>query len=217
MRDLCDISAITKAQTVLCIAIVTAAVAVSAYYLNISVAPVPFSLIITNRPASFGDVVYSIPTQKCIFLVVVEDERRTNGAEKSVSLSVKSSDCEVAVFPQTITSGQIAELTITPTEANIGNNVTVTLEGERNGLKRTKTITIEVIEGEDTLEPEATHMREMFIPWLSTNHLELSITSETAWTGTIVNPRILVVMHYVFLSEEWEMYVTWHVMIPPYD
>ncbi len=22
---------------------------------------------------------------------------------------------------------------------------------------------------------------------------------------------------YIFLSEEWEMYVTWHVMIPPYD
>jgi hypothetical protein len=24
-------------------------------------------------------------------------------------------------------------------------------------------------------------------------------------------------MHYMFLSEDWEMYVTWHVMISPYD
>jgi hypothetical protein len=45
----------------------------------------------------------------------------------------------------------------------------------------------------------------------------LGISSETVWIGTIVNPRILVVMHYMFYSENWEMYVTWHVMIPPYD
>jgi len=60
-------------------------------------------------------------------------------------------------------------------------------------------------------------MRDKFVPWLATNHPEFDITSETEWTGTIVNPGILVVMHYMFFSEDWEMYLTWHVMIPPYD
>jgi hypothetical protein len=57
----------------------------------------------------------------------------------------------------------------------------------------------------------------MFVVWLAKKHPELAITNKTIWTGTVVNPRVLVVTHYMFLSEEWEMYVTWHVMIPPYD
>jgi len=65
--------------------------------------------------------------------------------------------------------------------------------------------------------PESIAMRDMFIPWLSTNHPELGITQETEWTGTIVNPRILVVMHYIFISDQWEIYLTWHVTIPPHD
>jgi len=121
------------------------------------------------------------------------------------------------VFPQSITAGQVAELSVMPTQANIGKNVTITLQGERQGLKQTETITVEAIEGENTLEPEAAGMREKFTDWLSINHPELGITNDTTWIGTIVNPRILVVMHYIFLSENWEMYVTWHVMIPPYD
>jgi hypothetical protein len=24
-------------------------------------------------------------------------------------------------------------------------------------------------------------------------------------------------MHYLFFSDEWEMHVAWHIMIPPYD
>ncbi len=81
-------------------------------------------------------------------------------------------------------------------------------------------MTFEVIaeEGrEETLGPEAASIRNNFAQWLSTNHPELGITNETTWIGTVVNPRILVVMHYLFLSEDWEMYVTWLVMILPYD
>jgi len=60
-------------------------------------------------------------------------------------------------------------------------------------------------------------MRDKFIPWLAANYPEFGITSETEWTGTVVNPNFLVVMHYIFFSEDWEMYVEWHVTIPPDD
>jgi hypothetical protein len=124
------------------------------------------------------------------------------------------------VFPQTITSGKVSEVAVVPNEADIGKNVTVTIQGVRDGEKQTKTVTFEVIPEEyreETLGPEAANIRRNFTQWLSTNHPELDITNETLWTGTVVNPKVLVVMHYMFLSEEWEMYVTWHVMIPPYD
>jgi len=65
--------------------------------------------------------------------------------------------------------------------------------------------------------PFAAEMRDKFIPWLAANHPEFGITSETKWTGTIVRPNIVVVMYYLFFSEDWEMGVSWHVTIPPHD
>ena len=213
-------SAITKIQATIIVIIIVGTIAFSAYFLSLANTETnPFSLNVTNRPASFGEALYTIPNQKCLFLVTIE-ENQTIQESKAVTISATSTDCQVTVFPQTITSGKVAEVTVVPAEADVGKNVTVTIQGERGGLKQTKTVTFEVIAEEDreeTLGPEAVSIRNKFTQWLSTNHPELGIKNETVWTGTVVNPRILVVMHYMFLSEDWEMYVTWHVMIPPYD
>ena len=95
--------------------------------------------------------------------------------------------------------------------------LTVTILGERGDEIQTQAATVVVRPGEDLLLDPAVEMRDRFIPWLAENHPELGITSQTGWTGTIVTPHILVVTHYLFLTDEWEMEVRWHVMIPPYD
>ena len=198
-------SAITKIQAAIIVVIIIGTIAFPAYFLSLTnTETTPFSLNVTNRPASFGDALYTIPNQKCLFLVTVE-ENQTNQGSKAVTISATSTDCQITVFPQTITSGKVAEVTVVPAEADVGKNVTVTIQGERDGLKQTKTVTFEVIEEEDreaTLGPEAVNMRNNFTQWLSTNHPELGITNETVWTGTVLNPRVLVVMHYMFLSED---------------
>ena len=77
--------------------------------------------------------------------------------------------------------------------------------------------TIPVVLG-DSEEPEmAPEVRGRFVSWLEANHPELNITSGTDWTGTLVTPRFLVVTHYLYFSEEWEIHVYWHVMIEPYN
>ncbi len=213
-------SAITKIQAAIIVVIIICTIAFPAYFLSLAnTETTPFSLNVISRPASFGEALYVIPNQKCLFLVTIE-ENQTSQESKAVTISATAPDCQITVSPQTITSGKVAEVTVVPAEADVGKNVTVTIQGERGGLKRTETVTFEVIEEEDreeTLGPEAANIRNNFTQWLSTNHPELGITNETAWTGTVVNPMVLVVMHYMFLSEDWEMYVTWHVMIPPYD
>ena len=198
-------SAITKMQAAIIVVIIIGTIAFPAYFLSLTnTETTPFSLNVTNRPASFGDALYTIPNQKCLFLVTIEENQTSQGS-KAVIISATSTDCQITVFPQTITSGKVAEVTVVPAEADVGKNVTVTIQGERDGLKQTKTVTFEVIEEEDreeTLGPEAVNMRNNFTQWLSTNHPELGITNETVWTGTVLNPRVLVVMHYMFLSED---------------
>ena len=221
MKNLINSSAITKLQAIICIAIITASIAAAGYGLTASKSsPTPFSITVANRPASFGEVLYTIPNQKCLFLVTIEENDSQAHNLEAVSLSATSPDCEITIFPQAITFGEVAEVMAIPTEDCVGKNVTIIIQGERDGLKQTETVTFEVIEAEEreeTLGPQAVELRDKFTQWLSAVHPELSITNETTWTGTVVNPLILVVMHYMFFSEDWEMYVTWHVMIPPYD
>jgi len=220
MKKMGDKSAITKIQATIIVVIIIGTIASLAYFTSLTnMKDSSFSLNVTNRPASFGEALYTIPNQMCIFLVTIEENQTSQGS-KAVTISATAQDCQVTVFPQTITPGQVAEVTIVPTEADVGKNVSVTIQGEKDGLKKIKTVTFEVMAEEDreeTLGPEAASIRNNFTQWLLTHHPELGITNETAWTGTVVNPRVLVVMHYMFLSENWEMYVTWHVMIPPYD
>jgi hypothetical protein len=98
-----------------------------------------------------------------------------------------------------------------------GVSVPITVTLTRGDATSHTEVPINISRGEDLLFEEASSYRDRFIPWLETERPELRITSGTAWTGTPVRPHILVVSHYLFLSEAWEMSVQWHIMIAPYD
>ncbi len=178
--------------------------------------PTPFSMQVF--PLHMED---TIAGQNCVFLITVADEGQGDGEGKAVNISVTAPDATTTISPQAITSEQVAEVMIVPDEASTGSTLTVTINGERDGLKQTETVTVNVLEGlgevEDELADLAAEMRDKFIPWLATNYPELGITSETEWMPSIVLPHIMVVMYYLFFSEDWEMGVQWHVTIPPHN
>ena len=177
--------------------------------------PSPFSLQVI--PAYMQD---TIAGQSCVFLVTVTDAGEGGGQGEIVNISATAPGAAVTVGPQAITPGQVAEVIVVPNEASTGSTLTVTVNGERDGLKQTETVTLDVLE--EIYDPEglatyATELRDKFIPWLAENHPELGITNQTEWTGTIVRPHIMVVMYYLFFSEDWGKGLRWHVTILPYD
>jgi hypothetical protein len=189
-------------------------------------APAQFNLEIISRPrnilsASTKTIV--VAGQRVVFLAFVEDEERFwqgsfgLGEVIDVSATYNNIMANLTIHPSSITPRKVAEITLIPSVSSINETFTVTVTAKRHGIYQTKTVIIEVIPGEDNLIQHAEEMRDMFTPWLSENYPELGIIKETGWTGTIVNPRILVVMHYIFYSDEWEIYLTWHVTIPPHD
>jgi len=174
---------------------------------------VPFSIQIIPE-----HIEPSVPGQRCVFLVGVADEEGSGqGGKVTITATVTSEVFgTVTVEPQAIAPDEVAEVTVIPEEVDRGKSFTVVVRGERGGVERIEEATLEVVEGsEDELGAMAAEMRDQFIPWLAVNHPELGITSETEWIGTIVKPGILVVMYYLFFSEEWEMGVTWHVTRSP--
>jgi hypothetical protein len=172
-----------------------------------------------------GEIVDAIPYQRCVLLVTVEND---GSRGEAVQITVSAPGATVEVEPTSLMPGDVAEVIVIPdplSQARVSSNgmfdgrqVTATIFGERGDASETATIPITITtEEEDLVEPLAVEVRDMFIPWLATARPELGIDDQTAWTPTIVTPHILVVTHYLFLSDEWEMHVCWHVMIPPYD
>ncbi|UCC59058.1 MAG: hypothetical protein JSW14_03965 [Candidatus Bathyarchaeum sp.] len=149
--------------------------------------------------------------------MVIEDNGDGTGYGDAAEISATTSGASVSVNNPAIKPGEVAEVNVIPDQRSTNKILTININGDRNGFRQIETVDIEVIDWEDNLGELAADMRDNFVPWLATNYPELGIYSETEWIGTIVNPRILVVMHYMFYSESWELYVTWHVMIPPYD
>jgi hypothetical protein len=98
-----------------------------------------------------------------------------------------------------------------------GVSVPIEVTLTRDGTAATREVTINVSRGEDTILDAATPLRDRFVEWLASERPELGITADTEWTPTIVQPHILVVSHYLFFSEEWEMGLQWHIMIAPHD
>ena len=206
-----------KSAIFLVIMVVIICAASVAYYFAPRPVPAPFSIQVTPE-----EILDSYPGQKCVFTVVIKEEEDGNGTP--VTISATAPDASVTVEPQAITVGQVAEVTVIPAEASENSTIAVTFTGERGGLKETNTTTIDVRKAimwpngeEDPLGALAAEIRNKFVPWLAANHPEFGITNETEWTGVMIRPHHLVVMFYLFFSEEWEMGVSWHVTIPPHD
>ena len=205
----------TTTLVILIVAVIV--IAGVAYYFYRPV--VPFSMQVI--PEHIDDAVAG---QRCVFLVTVVDEGQGMGEGKAVDISATAPGSAVTVNPQAITPGQVAEVTVIPHEASVNSTLMVIVRGKRDGLEQTGNVTVRVRKDgvaengeEDGLGSLAAEIRDKFIPWLAANHPELGITYETQWTGTIVRPHILVVMFYLFFSEDWEMGVSWHVTIPPHN
>jgi hypothetical protein len=204
-----------------CIAVIIAVVAIaalppasgepdenSAFHINV----IPETPEEINGEYSFK---YSIAGQHFVFLVTITDEGQEG--QLPVRISATAPGAEVVIYQQDIVEGQVAEVVVIPAQASIGTIIEVTITGNRGSASDEKIAKFEVAEGEDDRQEYAEVLLDRFVSWLATNHPELGITEDTAWDGTMVSPVWLVVSHYLFFSEEWEVHIAWHIMIPPDD
>jgi len=164
-----------------------------------------------------GDPVfkYSIAGQYFVFLVTITDEAEE--CELPVTISATAPGAEVVIYHGDIIQGEVAEVVVIPAPASVRQIIEVTITGTRGSVTDEKVASFEVAEGEDDRQEYATELLDKFVSWLATNHPELGITVDTVWNGTMVSPVWLVVSHYLFFSEEWELHIDWHIMVPPYD
>lgn len=150
-----------------------------------------------------------IPGQ--LFVVLVSP----TGGEAPVAVEASATGA-ATVEPEVLSvgPGEVDEFTLIADADDVGSTVTLDLTAERDAAQVMRTLKVEVVEWDDTIQPLAIELRERFVSYLETQMPELGISGDTEWTPTITKPQILVVMHYLFFSEDWEMGIMWHVTVP---
>jgi hypothetical protein len=86
-------------------------------------------------------------------------------------------------------------------------------------LLDTKTIILEVEMFDWTSDnlPNATIKRDEFVDWLEEKHPEFGTFKDKIFFAYLTYPAHLVVEHWSFLYDYWEMRICFHVTIPPYN
>lgn len=150
-------------------------------------------------------------------LVVIENDSATDSpVDLEASLEGGGS---VELSTNSLAAGSIAEAIVTPpdTPATQDLDLTLTVTAQRGATTRTATRTITVTPGGDDREDVAREILGHFTAWLEDEHPEMGITPSTAFDGTVVAPRLLVVSHYMFENEAYELGLSWHIMVAPDD
>ncbi len=111
----------------------------------------------------------------------------------------------------------VAEITFCPdTAATIGiHHVTVTACHGDSTHELPLEVNLVPYSAADTTYPVV--KRNEFLGWLAIEYPQYAAVLSQSWSTYATHPGILVVEHWTFLSETWEMRLCYHVTIPPYN
>jgi hypothetical protein len=155
----------------------------------------------------------AIPGEKVVFLVVVTSPDN----DAPVTISATATGAQVFdVKPAQLKPGVVGEVWVVPDAATEETTITTTFTATRGGVAHTDQRTTKIMPFEDDRAQEAQPYFDMWVDWLAANHPDLGITKSTKWESSYTL-ALLIVSHYAYFSDEWEMKVSWHIMIAPDD
>ena len=173
----------------------------------------------TVPPAASADIVVLpefiqgvIPGASLMLLVTPADP--SSGA---IAITAAAAGAGVDVEPAVISGTQVAEVTFVPPPSRTESTLVATITATAGDDTREVTREVTVMPWDDDRRDEGAEVLGLFTPWLAEHHPEFGITPDTVFSGTHVAPMLLIVNHYCFLTDEWEVGVSWHVMVPPDD
>ena len=172
----------------------------------------PFSIAVF--PAEeFPEIRTAIAGQREIFLVTADPDEGTG----PITITASAELASVEVEPAELVPGQVVEVTVVPDPVEADATLTVSISGARDGFEADEVRALPVWPEVDGRLADAEAIRDLFVPWIEEHHPELGIDGSTPWEGTIVQSQMLIVSHYLFLTDEWEMGLEWHVTAAPDD
>jgi hypothetical protein len=170
-----------------------------------------FNLIVV--PTQFTGLIHA--GAKVVLLVSVDGK----ASDGPVAITASVAGAKVAVEPAQLVPGAVTEVTVTgvacPSACDQAK-LQVKVEASRGAVTRSETREMTLTPEIDQLEQEARAHLAPYIEWLAKDRPELGITAATEWES-VAAPWVLIVEHHLFFSKDWELDISWHVMIAPDD
>lgn len=154
-----------------------------------------------------------IPGERPLALVTVTAQGE---GEVELTATVNLDWASATVRPASLPAGEAAEVWVELPDTDTEAEFTVTVTGERDGLEHTVDITATAVPGIDDLADTATQIADVFLAELDGSVDGLPATASELIGGTPV-ANLLVVTHYAWFTDEYEIGLGWHVMIAPDD
>jgi hypothetical protein len=152
-----------------------------------------------------------IPGSILVLLVTQAD------AEGEASVNASAPGATVTVRPTEISGAEVAEVTVVPDGVDGEGELVITIEVKTEEGTDTVTRATTIVPWEDDRSEQGARVLGLFTPWLAENRSELGVDADTPFEGTFVAPELLIVSHYTFFNDRWEIGVAWHVMTAPDD
>lgn len=156
----------------------------------------------------------AVPGATTGVIVTITNDSAT---DEPVTITAAAPGALVTVVPGEIRDNEVAEIWVIPDPATEERELEITVTGTRGEIVVTATKAAVVMPWDDDRGDEADDLLAVFVGWLDANRPDLGIGPDTGFTGSLSAPGLLVVSHYLYLSDEWELGLAWHVMIPPDD
>lgn len=167
-----------------------------------------------SPPDEFAASRMAIPGSRYCFLVVVTDS--SDGAEPVDITATAEKAAILDITPTSLAPGVVGEVCVAADATEVETTGSVTITATRDGVTKIATRSLPVFPMADERAADARPNFERWVAWLAAEHPEYGITADTAYEPVFVS-TLLVVSHYSYWFEDWEMTVAWHNMIPPDD
>lgn len=171
----------------------------------------PFTLTVTP-PEEPPEVRMAIPGQRVPFLVEVASD---SDAPVTITASATGATVEEIILEELV-PGEVGEVWVVPEPSSVETTASVTITATRGATEASELRSLPVFPMVDDRGADAERYFRIWVDWLAAGQPELGITAATEWDPEFVS-TLLVVSHYAYFSDEWEMTVAWHIMIPPDD
>jgi len=154
-----------------------------------------------------------LPGEASSFLVKVAELAY---GSSPVVISATAEGATVTKVIQPTNEKPVGEVWIVPDPTTAETTGTLAITASSGATVTTVERTFGVFPMADERGHDAQPYFERWIAWLAAAHPELGIDESTDWQPHFVS-TLLVVSHYAYVSDEWELTVAWHNMIPPDD
>lgn len=177
--------------------------------------PSPASFTIdVSPPEEPPEVRMAIPGQRVCFLVTVAD---ISSPALPVTIGASATGATIlGIEPVELSQGTVGEVCVVPDATSVEAVAHVTITATCDGVTVSVERSLPVFPMADERFADAGPYFDRWVAWLVAEHPELGITGSTGWTPEFVS-TLLVVSHYAWWSDEWEVTVLWHNMIAPHD